>query len=182
VSSRQPVAVVTGGGGGIGAAIAMEMGRQGWHVVTVDPMVTVDGAAPTTTAPPEDTTAGRIVAAGGSAQASAASVTDGPALKTLFEQLVSERGGLDAVVNVGGISRPTGFTHGTEDDWRAVISVHLDGYLTVLGAARPGAATYSGLHPVQDGGPRTPVPTAAPSGRSLLSPGNWAEPLLTGSG
>jgi NAD(P)-dependent dehydrogenase (short-subunit alcohol dehydrogenase family) len=137
VSSRQPVAVVTGGGGGIGAAIAMEMGRQGWHVVTVDPMVTVDGAAPTTTAPPEDTTAGRIVAAGGSAQASAASVTDGPALKTLFEQLVSERGGLDAVVNVGGISRPTGFTHGTEDDWRAVISVHLDGYLTVLGAALP---------------------------------------------
>ena len=35
--------VVTGGGGGIGAAIAIELGRCGWHVVTVDPLVAVDG-------------------------------------------------------------------------------------------------------------------------------------------
>ena len=135
--TRQQVAVVTGGGGGIGAAIAWELGRQGWYVVTVDPMVTVDGAASATTPAAEDTTAGRIVAAGGSAQASAASVTDGPALAALFAEVTSDRGGLDAVVNVGGISRPTGFTHGTEDDWKAVISVHLDGYLNVLRAALP---------------------------------------------
>ena len=137
MTGRPRVAVVTGGGGGIGAAIAVELGRDGWHVVTVDPMVTVDGAAPAAGAGSEETTADRIVAAGGSAQASAASVTDGPALRVLFEQLVSERGGLDAVVNVGGISRPTGFTHGSEEDWRAVISVHLDGYLNVLSAALP---------------------------------------------
>ena len=134
MSERQQVAVVTGGGGGIGAAIAMELGRQGWYVVTVDPMVTVDGAAQTATS--DETTAARIVAAGGSAQASAASVTDGDALRALFQEIAAERG-LDAVINVGGISRPTGFTHGSEEDWRAVISVHLDGYLNVLAAALP---------------------------------------------
>ena len=79
MSTRQQVCVVTGGGGGIGAAIAEELGRDGWFVVTVDPLVTLDG---TETLPaPEQTTAGRIVAAGGSAQASAASVTDGDALR-----------------------------------------------------------------------------------------------------
>lgn len=137
MTPRPRVAVVTGGGGGIGAAIALELGRQGWHVVTVDPMVTVDGAAPDPSSMPEDTTAARIAAAGGSAEASAASVTDGPALRSLFERVVSERGGIEAVVNVGGISRPTGFARGTEEDWRAVIAVHLDGYLNVLSAALP---------------------------------------------
>ena len=134
-SGRRHVAVVTGGGGGIGAAIAEELGRGGWFVVTVDPLVTLDG---TTKLPePEGTTAGRIVAAGGAARASAASVTDGEAVRRLFEELVAEHGGLDAVVNVAGITRQTGFAHGTEEDWLAVLTVHLQGYLNVLEAALP---------------------------------------------
>ena len=56
---------------------------------------------------PEETTAGRIVAAGGSARASSASVTDGEAVRALFGELVDEHGGLDAVVNVAGITRQT---------------------------------------------------------------------------
>ena len=40
---------------------------------------------------------------------------------TLFAGLVDEFGALDAVVNVAGISRPTGFAAGAEDDWRAVL-------------------------------------------------------------
>jgi NAD(P)-dependent dehydrogenase (short-subunit alcohol dehydrogenase family) len=135
VSPRQGVAVVTGGGGGIGAAIAEELGRGGWFVVTVDPLVTLDGSE--LLQEPEETTAGRIVAAGGSARASSASVTDGEAVRALFRELVDEHGGLDAVVNVAGISRPTGFAHGTEDDWLAVLAVHLGGYLNVLEAALP---------------------------------------------
>ena len=135
MSTRQQVCVVTGGGGGIGAAIAEELGRNGWFVVTVDPLVTLDG---TETLPaPEETTAGRIVAAGGSARASSASVTDGKALHDLFRALVDEHGGLDAVVNVAGITRQSYFARGTEEDWLALLSVHLGGYLNVLDAALP---------------------------------------------
>jgi NAD(P)-dependent dehydrogenase (short-subunit alcohol dehydrogenase family) len=135
MSARQQVAVVTGGGGGIGAAIAEELGRGGWFVVTVDPLVTLDG---TEQLPQQqDTTAGRIVAAGGSALASSVSVTDGTAVRGLFQELVDEHGGLDAVVNVAGITRHTGFAEGTEEDWLAVLGVHLGGYLNVLEAALP---------------------------------------------
>ena len=135
MSGRQRVAVVTGGGGGIGAAIAEELGRGGWFVVTVDPLVTLDGSE--RLPEPEETTAGRIVAAGGSARASSVSVTDGEALRTLFRELVDEHGGVDAVVNVAGITRQSGFAHGTEEDWLALLTVHLGGYLNVLRAALP---------------------------------------------
>lgn len=129
------VVVVTGGGAGIGAAIATELGRRGDLVVTVDPLVTLDGAD--SLPRPEETTADRIVAAGGAARASSTSVTDGAAVKELFDQLVVEHGRLDAVVNVAGISRPTSFAGGTEADWREVVAVHLGGYLNVLRAALP---------------------------------------------
>jgi NAD(P)-dependent dehydrogenase (short-subunit alcohol dehydrogenase family) len=135
VSARQRVAVVTGGGGGIGAAIAEELGRGGWFVVTVDPLVTLDGSAQLPE--PTETTAGRIVAAGGSARASTVSVTDGEAVRGLFEGLARDHGGLDAVVNVAGITRQTFFASGTEEDWLAVLAVHLGGFLNVLNAALP---------------------------------------------
>ena len=59
------------------------------------------------------------------------------AVRQLFGELADEFGGLDAVVNVAGISRPTGFAKGSDDDWLSVLSVHLDGYRNVLGAALP---------------------------------------------
>jgi len=133
--SGRPVGVVTGGGGGIGAAVAEELGRQGWFVVTMDPLVSLDG---TERLPePEETTAGRIVAAGGEARATNVSVTDADAVQEEVARLVAERGRLDAVVNVAGITRPTGFASGSDDDWRSVLSVHLDGYRNVLAAALP---------------------------------------------
>lgn len=135
MTDRRRVVVVTGGGGGIGAAIAESIGRTGAFVVTVDPMVSVDGSEQL----PQigDTTAGRIVAAGGGARASNTSVTDEASVRQLFGELADEFGGLDAVVNVAGISRPTGFAKGSREDWRSVLSVHLDGYRNVLGAALP---------------------------------------------
>jgi NAD(P)-dependent dehydrogenase (short-subunit alcohol dehydrogenase family) len=135
VNTRRRVAVVTGGGGGIGGAIAEELGRGGWFVVTVDPLVTLEGTEELPE--PATSTAGRIVAAGGSARSSSASVTDGAALRSLFEELAGEHGGLDAVVNVAGITRQSYFARGTEDDWQALLSVHLGGYLNVLDAALP---------------------------------------------
>lgn len=135
MSKRQRVVVVTGGGGGIGAAIAESLGAAGDFVVTVDPLVSVDGSQQLP--PPEQTTAGRIVAAGGAARASSVSVTDEAGVRELFGQLADEFGGLDAVVNVAGITRPTGFATGSGDDWKNVLSVHLDGYRNILGAALP---------------------------------------------
>jgi NAD(P)-dependent dehydrogenase (short-subunit alcohol dehydrogenase family) len=86
---------------------------------------------------PERTTAQKIVDAGGAARASNTSVTDQEGVQALFAGLVDEFGSLDAVVNVAGISRVTDFASGTEEDWAAVLSVHLDGYLNVLRAALP---------------------------------------------
>lgn len=132
-AGRRRVAIVTGGGAGIGAAIAEELGRTGAYVVTMDPLVAVDGSEQLPA--DEETTAGRIVAAGGAARASSTSVTDADGVRSLFAEVAEEFGGLDAVINVAGITRPTSFTRGTDDDWRSVLSVHLDGYRNVLDAA-----------------------------------------------
>ena len=160
-SHRQRVAVVTGGGGGIGAAIAEELGRTGTFVVTVDPLVSVDGVEQLPD--PGQTTAGRIVAAGGSARASAVSVTDRDGVSSLFADLADEFGGLDAVVNVAGITRQMSYTEGREDDWLSVLSVHLDGYLNVLGAALPimAAAGHGHLLGVTSGSGWRPADTGA---------------------
>ena len=151
MSGRQRVAVVTGGGGGIGAGIAEELGRGGWFVVTVDPLVTLDGSEQLPE--PEETTAGRIVAAGGSALASSVSVTDAEAVRGLFQKLVDEHGGLDAIVNVAGITRQSYFGRGTEEDWLALLDVHLQGYLNLLDAALPhmAAAGYGRIVGVTSG-------------------------------
>jgi len=132
--SGRRVAVVTGGGRGIGAALAEELARTGAHVVTVDPLVSLEGRSETDLLV-EPTTADRIVAAGGSAEASAASVTDPAQIDRLLADLVDEHGRLDVLVNVAGITRPTSLTTGSDEDWRAVLEVHLDGYLHVLRAA-----------------------------------------------
>jgi NAD(P)-dependent dehydrogenase (short-subunit alcohol dehydrogenase family) len=135
MSPPRRVAVVTGGAGGIGASIAEALGRGGWYVVTLDPLVTLDGTEQLPQ--PEDSTVARIVAAGGSARASSASVTDAKAVTALFQELADEHGSLDAVVNVAGITRQSYVARGTEEDWVSLLDVHLGGYLNVLDAALP---------------------------------------------
>ena len=134
-SSARRVAVVTGGATGIGAGIAEALARAGTHVVVLDANVSLDGAAPVDADGPS--VVERITTAGGEARAVHLSVTDADGVRDLFEELVAEHGSLDAVVNAAGISRPTGFARGSEDDWEAVLQVHLEGYLTVLRAALP---------------------------------------------
>ncbi|EHB45720.1 short-chain dehydrogenase/reductase SDR [Mycolicibacterium rhodesiae JS60] len=144
MSDRRRVVVVTGGGGGIGAAIAESLGRAGAFVVTVDPMVSVDGARRLPDA--GQTTADKIIAAGGAARTSDTSVTDAAGIHRLFTGLAEEFGALDAVINVAGISRPTTFTEGSDEDWRSVLTVHLDGYRNVLDAAMPLMVAAGGGH------------------------------------
>ena len=158
---------MTGGGGGIGGAIAEELGRSGWFVVTVDPLVTLEGTEELPE--PEETTAGRIVAAGGSAQASSASVTDGAALRALFEELADEHGGLDAVVNVAGITRQSYFARAPRrTGWRCSRCTSAVTSTCSMPRCpswrRRGTGASSASPRARAGGPPTPAATAAPSG------------------
>jgi NAD(P)-dependent dehydrogenase (short-subunit alcohol dehydrogenase family) len=132
---RRPAAVVTGGGGGIGTAVALELARRGVAVVAMDPGVGLQGEP--LNEPTAAQTARRITAEGGVARASSASVTDAEAVRALFADAVGEFGALDIVVNTAGILRFAPFLEASEDDWRAILDVHLNGYVNVLAEALP---------------------------------------------
>ena len=132
---RRPAAVVTGGGGGIGTAVALELARRDVAVVAMDPGVGLQGEP--LGEPTAEETARRITAEGGVARASTASVTDPGAVRALFAEVASEFGGLDIVVSTAGILRFAPFLEASQDDWQAVLDVHLNGYLNVLAGALP---------------------------------------------
>ncbi len=144
-SRRRPAAVVTGGGGGIGTAVALELARRGIAVAAMDPGVGLQGE-PLNEPTAEQDGARQIAAEGGVARASTASVTDRDAIRSLFAEVVGEFGSLDIVVSTAGILRFASFLDASEDDWRAVLGVHLDGYLNVLSEALP-IMTAAGLRP-----------------------------------
>jgi NAD(P)-dependent dehydrogenase (short-subunit alcohol dehydrogenase family) len=148
---RRPAAVVTGGGGGIGTAVALELARQGVAVVAMDPGVGLQGEP--LNEPTAAQTTRLIAAEGGVARASTASVTDRGAVRSLFAGVVGEFGSLDIVVNTAGILRFAPFLDASEDDWRAVLDVHLNGYLNVLSEALPvmAAAGYGRIVGVTSG-------------------------------
>jgi NAD(P)-dependent dehydrogenase (short-subunit alcohol dehydrogenase family) len=148
---RRRVAVVTGGGGGIGTAVAHELARRDVAVVAMDPGTGLQGEP--LGEPTAEQTARRITAEGGAARASSASVTDPEAVRALFAEVTSEFGGLDIVVNTAGILRFAPFLEASEDDWRAVLDVHLNGYLNVLAGALPvmAAAGYGRIVGVTSG-------------------------------
>ena len=151
MTDRRPAAVVTGGGGGIGAAVALELARRGIAVVVMDPGVGLQGEP--LNEPTAAQTARRITAEGGVARASTASVTDRDAVRALFAGVVAEFGALDIVVNPAGILRFAPFLDTSEDDWRAVLDVHLNGYLNILSEALPvmAAAGYGRIVGVTSG-------------------------------
>ena len=148
---RRPAAGVTGGGGGIGTEVALELARRGVAVVAMDPGVGLQGEP--LNEPTAAQTAKRIEAEGGVARASTASVTDRDAVRSLFADVVGEFGSLDIVVNTAGILRFASFLDAAEDDWRAVLDVHLNGYLNVLSEALPvmAAAGYGRIVGVTSG-------------------------------
>jgi NAD(P)-dependent dehydrogenase (short-subunit alcohol dehydrogenase family) len=148
---RRPAAVVTGGGGGIGTAVALELARRGIAVVAMDPGVGLQGEP--LNEPTAAQTARLIATEGGVARASSASVTDADAVRSLFADVVGEFGALDIVVNTAGILRFAPFLEASEDDWQAVLDVHLNGYVNVLAEALPlmAAAGYGRIVGVTSG-------------------------------
>jgi NAD(P)-dependent dehydrogenase (short-subunit alcohol dehydrogenase family) len=119
------VVIVTGAGRGIGRQHALMMAAHGAKVVVNDLGGAVDGTG-NDASPAEDVVA-EIRAAGGEAVASHDDVADWEGSQRLINQAVETFGGLDALVNNAGILRDRMLTNMTEDEWDAVIRVHLKG-------------------------------------------------------
>jgi NAD(P)-dependent dehydrogenase (short-subunit alcohol dehydrogenase family) len=122
------VAIVTGAGRGLGRSEALQLARLGAAVVVNDYGVGVDGTKEESAA---QQVVAEIAAAGGNAGANHADVADWHGAKALVDQAVSEFGGLDIVVNNAGILRDRMIYNMSEEEWDAVIRVHLKGHFCV---------------------------------------------------
>jgi NAD(P)-dependent dehydrogenase (short-subunit alcohol dehydrogenase family) len=119
------VAIVTGAGRGIGAAIARQFAAQGAKVVVADLGVALDGSGGD--AAPAQQVVDEIKARGGAAIATQTDVSDHKSAEALIRSAVETFGGLDVLVNAAGILRDRMIFNMTEEEWDAVIRVHLKG-------------------------------------------------------
>jgi NAD(P)-dependent dehydrogenase (short-subunit alcohol dehydrogenase family) len=119
------VAVVTGAGRGIGAAIAKLMAREGAKVVVNDIGVSLAGTGGDEA--PACEVVAEIERAGGVAVANTDSVAGFASAGRIIECAVDTFGRIDCVVNNAGILRDVIFHKMTEDDWDAVVTVMLKG-------------------------------------------------------
>jgi NAD(P)-dependent dehydrogenase (short-subunit alcohol dehydrogenase family) len=119
------VAIITGAGRGIGASLARIMAAEGCAVVVNDLGVETDGSGSDKS--PAAGVVDEIVAAGGVAKASFADVADFDAAEQIIESTLDEFGQLDVLVNVAGILRDRMVFNMSEEEWDAVIRVHLKG-------------------------------------------------------
>lgn len=123
------VAIVTGAGRGIGRAHALELARQGAKVVVNDYGVSLAGER--ADSPAHDVVA-EIQALGGKAVANGADVADFGQAEAMVRQAIDTFGGLDVLVNNAGFVRDRMLVNATEDEWDAVIRVHLKGHFAPL--------------------------------------------------
>ncbi|HEX5586772.1 MAG TPA: SDR family NAD(P)-dependent oxidoreductase [Acidimicrobiia bacterium] len=125
LSLEGKVAVVTGGGRGIGRAEALRLADEGAAVVVNDVGASIVGDG--IDAAPADETASEIRARGGRAVAHRDDVSSWSGGRGLIELAVAMFGRLDVLVNNAGNSRPRMIFNMTEDDWDVVTTVHLKG-------------------------------------------------------
>jgi NAD(P)-dependent dehydrogenase (short-subunit alcohol dehydrogenase family) len=123
------VAIVTGAGRGIGRAHAHALAAAGARVVVNDLGGSLAGEGADVT--PAQHVVEEIRAAGGEAVVDGENVADFEAARRLVEHATRELGGLDIVVNNAGILRDRMLVNMAEDEWDAVIGVHLKGHFAV---------------------------------------------------
>ena len=119
------VAVVTGAGRGIGREIALDFVRAGAKVVVNDLGAAPDGTGAARVA---DEVVAEIRALGGEAVANYDSVATVAGGEAIFQAAIDAFGALDILVNNAGILRDRTIFKMTEEDWDAVIAVHLKGH------------------------------------------------------
>jgi NAD(P)-dependent dehydrogenase (short-subunit alcohol dehydrogenase family) len=122
------VVIVTGAGRGIGRAHALALGAAGARVVVNDLGVQSDGTGAVVTAGPAAEVVAEIRAAGGEAIDNTDDITDWAGSKRLVDAAIGAFGRLDAVVNNAGFTRDRMFVNASEDEWDAVLRVHLRGH------------------------------------------------------
>lgn len=124
------VAIVTGAGRGIGRAHALELARHGAKVVVNDFGVSAAGEG--TDESPAHQVVAEIEAMGGEAVVNGADVADFAAAEAMVQQAIDTYGGLDILVNNAGFLRDRMLVNTSEEEWDAVVRVHLKGHFAPL--------------------------------------------------
>jgi NAD(P)-dependent dehydrogenase (short-subunit alcohol dehydrogenase family) len=124
------VAVVTGGGGGIGRGVALGLAGAGAKVVVADYGVSVDGRDPSSA--PADAVVKEIQSRGGQAVAAAENVATMAGGRAMVDSALKTFGDLHIVVCCAGILRERMIFNMSEEEWDAVVAVHLKGHFTVM--------------------------------------------------
>jgi NAD(P)-dependent dehydrogenase (short-subunit alcohol dehydrogenase family) len=129
------VAVVTGGGRGLGRSYALLLASQGAKVVVNDPGGTLSGSGADET--PADDVVREIAAAGGEAVASTDSVATPAGGKAIIDSALDRFGRIDILIHNAGNVRRAPLREMTYDDFEAVLDVHLRGAFHVVRPSFP---------------------------------------------
>jgi len=124
ISFEGKVAIVTGAGGGLGRAYALELAKRGAKVVVNDLGAARDGTGHSDAAL---RVVAEIEAAGGDAMSDGGSVTDYGHMVRMVEKAKDRWGGVHILINNAGVLRDKTFAKMAPDDFRFVLDVHLVG-------------------------------------------------------
>jgi len=129
------VAIVTGGGRGIGREVALWLARDGAKVVVNDVGASLDGTGDSGT--PADQVVNEIISEGGKAVASYDSVADFDSAEQIVNTALNNYGRIDILCHPAGILRDRMIFNMTEAEWDAVLQVHLYGAFNMVRNAAP---------------------------------------------